>query len=221
MIGSGGDLETFLYLAPIILVSLVLHELAHAVVATKFGDPTPREQGRLTLNPLPHLDPFGTAMFAITYFSTGLIFGWARPVIVDTRYLRHPQRQMAVIAAAGPATNFVIAIAFAAYIVYGPVAVSDVAASVIFLSFSLNIVLGVFNLLPIPPLDGSRIVAAFMNEATYSAWRKLDQYGFFVIFGIIIVFNEQWVTLFSSALSHVETWMFLLVGGSGRTAEYL
>jgi Zn-dependent protease len=191
----------------------VLHELAHAVVATKYGDPTPREQGRLTLNPIPHLDPFGTAMFAISYFSTGFLFGWARPVMVDTRYLRRPQQQMAVIAAAGPATNFLIAILFAAYIVHGPIPESEVARRVILLSFSVNVVLGVFNLIPIPPLDGSRIVAAAMNEATYSAWRKLDEYGFFVILGIIVLFNEQWSTLFGSALDHVEVWAIRLVGG--------
>ena len=108
------SLETFLYLAPLLLVSLVLHELAHALVATRLGDPTPREQGRLTLNPLPHLDPLGTTMFVLTAFVSSFIFGWARPVIVQPRYFRRPQLDMALVALAGPATNFLLALACAA-----------------------------------------------------------------------------------------------------------
>ena len=84
------DLGTFLWLIPFLIVSLVLHELAHALVATKLGDPTPRREGRLTLNPIAHLDPLGTIMFAVTYFTTGLMFGWARPVMVDARRFRQP-----------------------------------------------------------------------------------------------------------------------------------
>jgi Zn-dependent protease len=210
---NGGDLETFLYLAPVILVSLVLHELAHALVATRYGDPTPREQGRLTLNPIPHLDPFGTAMFAITYFTSGFMFGWARPVMVNTNYLRRPQQQMAVIAAAGPATNFVLAVAIAAFILHGPLTPFSEADTVLQYAYQVNVVLGIFNLLPIPPLDGSRIVAAAMNEATYTRWSQLDQYGFFVIFGVIIVFNEQWSTFLGSALDHTTEVIVRLVGG--------
>jgi Zn-dependent protease len=97
--------------------------------------------------------------------------------------------------------------------VHGPIPDSGVARNVIVLSFFLNIVLGVFNLIPIPPLDGSRIVAAAMNEATYTRWAQLDQYGFFVIFGIIIVFNRQWTTFFGSLLDHTESVIFRLVGG--------
>ncbi len=210
---NGGDVQTFLYLAPIIIVSLVLHELAHALVATRFGDPTPREQGRLTLNPIPHLDPFGTALFAITYFTTGFLFGWARPVMVDTRYLRKPQQQMAVIAAAGPATNFVLAILIAAFLIHGPVTPFSEADDVLQYAYQVNVVLGIFNLLPIPPLDGSRIVAAAMNEATYARWRQLDQYGFIAIFGVIIVFNEQWSEFLGSALEQTTEVIVRLVGG--------
>jgi Zn-dependent protease len=207
------DLETFLYLAPIIIVSLVLHELAHAIVATKFGDPTPREQGRLSLNPIPHLDPLGTAMFAITYFSTGFLFGWARPVIVDTRYLRRPQQQMAVIAAAGPATNFVLAILLAALIIHGGIDPFSEVDTVLQYAYTVNVVLGIFNLLPIPPLDGSRIVAAVMNEATYSRWRQLDQYGMIGIFALLFVFNRQWSTFLGSAMDHTTRVIVWIVGG--------
>ncbi len=207
------DVETFLYLAPVILVSLVLHELAHAIVATKFGDPTPREQGRLTLNPLPHLDPMGTALFAITYFTTGFVFGWAKPVMVDTRYLRKPQQQMAVIAVAGPATNFLLAVVIAGIIIHGGITPFSEVDTVLNYAYQVNVVLGIFNLLPIPPLDGSRIVAAAMNEATYVRWQQLDQYGFIAIFAVIIVFNEQWSRFMSSALSETTDVIVRLVGG--------
>ena len=157
------DLETFLYLLPVLLVSLTLHELAHAVVATRLGDPTPREQGRLTLNPLAHIDPLGTAMFAITYFLTGFIFGWAKPVLVDARRFRRPKESMALVAAAGPAVNFLIALGCAAIGIH----VDNLGArtvDVLELAFELNIILGLFNLIPIPPLDGSRIVGAVMSQ---------------------------------------------------------
>ena len=96
------SLETFLYLVPFLLVSLVLHELAHAYVATWLGDPSPRADGRLSLNPIVHLDPLGTAMFAITALVSNFIFGWAKPVMINPRAFRRPQVDMAIVAAAGP-----------------------------------------------------------------------------------------------------------------------
>ncbi len=106
------DLELFLYLVPVLIASMTLHELAHALVATLLGDPTPREQGRLTVNPIVHLDPVGTAMFALTYFLSNFIFGWAKPVLVQPRYFRRPKEGMALVAVAGPVTNFLIALVF-------------------------------------------------------------------------------------------------------------
>jgi Zn-dependent protease len=205
------DLETFLWLIPFLLVSLVLHELAHAVVATKLGDPTPREQGRLTLNPIAHLDPLGTVMFGVTYFTTGLLFGWARPVLVDMRRFRHPKQGMAIVAAAGPATNFLLALAAIAYIVHGNPEGRwfDVAVQ----AFTVNIVLGIFNLIPIPPLDGSRIVGAFLPDRAYASWAAFDQYGMFVLFGVIILFQAEFLTLMEDAYRETGQFMIALVGG--------
>ena len=206
------DLETFLYLLPILLVSLTLHELAHAVVATKLGDTSPREQGRLTLNPLAHLDPLGTAMFAITYFVTGFIFGWAKPVLVDARRFRRPKEWMALVAAAGPAVNFLIALGCAGVAVHlddlGPRTVD-----VLELAFQLNIILGLFNLIPIPPLDGSRIVGAAMSNATYARWAALDQYGMIALFAVILLFQDEFFTLFESAFDRSADVMIRIVGG--------
>jgi Zn-dependent protease len=205
------DLETFLWLIPFLLASLVLHELAHAVVATRLGDPTPRQEGRLTLNPIPHLDPIGTLMFAVTYFTTGLMFGWARPVLVQPRYFRRPKEGMALVAAAGPATNFVLALVAIAYIVHGnPTGLwFDVAVQ----AFTVNIVLGIFNLIPIPPLDGSRIVGAFLPDRAYASWSALDQYGMFALFGVIILFQSEFFTLMEDAYAQTADFMVRVVGG--------
>jgi Zn-dependent protease len=206
------DLETFLYLLPVLLVSLTFHELAHALVATRLGDPTPGEQGRLTLNPLAHIDPLGTAMFALTYFLTGFIFGWAKPVLVDARRFRKPKESMALVAAAGPAVNFLIALGCAGIAVH----VDDLGTrtvDVLELAFELNIILGLFNLIPIPPLDGSRIVGALMSNATYARWAALDQYGMLALFAVILLFQNEFFTLFQSAFDHSADVMIRIVGG--------
>jgi Zn-dependent protease len=205
------DLELFLYLVPVLLVSMTLHELAHALVATRLGDPTPREQGRLTLNPIVHLDPVGTAMFALTYFLSNFIFGWARPVIVQPGYFRRPKQGMALVAVAGPVTNFLIALVFVAALVHFEF--DERTTRVLVLSYYVNVVLGIFNLLPIPPLDGSRIVAAGMTDALHARWSALDRYGILILFGVIVLFREPFFEVIGSALAHTTELMVRLVGG--------
>jgi Zn-dependent protease len=205
------SLETFLYLAPFLLVSLVLHELAHAYVATWLGDPTPREHGRLTLNPIVHLDPLGTAMFAITAFASPFIFGWARPVLVQPRYFRRPQVDMALVAAAGPAMNFAIALGCVVYLIHGDPTgrTFDVAVR----AWEVNLVLGIFNLLPVPPLDGSRIVGAILPRHLYLRWAQLDQVGMLALFGLIFVFNDQFWEVFGEVRDRSAEFMVRIVGG--------
>jgi Zn-dependent protease len=205
------DLELFFYLVPVLLASMTLHELAHALVATRLGDPTPREQGRLTLNPIAHLDPVGTAMFAMTYFLSNFIFGWARPVLVQPRYFRRPKEGMALVAVAGPVTNFLIALVFVAALVHFEFGVRT--TEVLVLSYYVNVVLGIFNLLPIPPLDGSRIAGAVMTDATYARWSALDRYGILILFGVILVFREPFFEVIGSALDHTTEFMVRIVGG--------
>jgi Zn-dependent protease len=205
------ELELFLYLVPLLVGSMVLHELAHAVVATRLGDPTPREHGRLTLNPLSHLDPLGTAMFGITFWLSSFMFGWAKPVIVQPRYFRRPKEGMALVAVAGPVTNFLIAIAVAAVLVH--VDVSAGTFDVLALLYQVNIILGVFNLLPVPPLDGSRIVAVLLSDAAYERWRALDQYGMLAIFALIFLFRDPFFELIGSAYENITEVVIELVGG--------
>ena len=205
------DIETFLFLVPILFVSMTLHELAHAVVATRLGDPTPREQGRLSLNPIVHLDPMGTLMFVATYFLSNFLFGWAKPVSVNPRYFRRPKEGMAVVAFAGPATNFVIALVCLAVVVH--LDVGHEGFKVIARSYELNLVLGIFNLIPIPPLDGSRIVGALLPDPMYVRWAQLDQYGMFAVFGLLFLFGGEFQTLLGSAYSHSTNLMLRIVGG--------
>jgi Zn-dependent protease len=203
------DLETLLLLLPIVLVSLTLHELAHAWVAWKLGDPTAREQGRLSLNPLVHLDPLGTLMFILTAVIANLPFGWARPVPVNAGYFRRPKEGMAIVAGAGPAMNFVLALVCIAIIRH--VELSDRAFEVLEKAWIVNVVLGLFNLIPVPPLDGSRIVGAVMTNAAYARWVQLDQVGMVVVFGAFFLFQSEITEALGDALRIVRDVMDVLV----------
>jgi Zn-dependent protease len=203
------DLETFLLLSPILLVSLTLHELAHAWVAWRLGDPTAREQGRLTLNPIVHLDPLGTLMFVLTAILVNLPFGWARPVPVNPSYFRRAKEGMAIVAAAGPAVNFLLALLCWAIVRH--VELGGTATEVMVNAYIVNVVLGLFNLIPLPPLDGSRIVGVLMDNATYARWLSLDFIGMAVVFGLFVVFRNQFATVLSDVLTTVTRFMDVLV----------
>ncbi|HSE81618.1 MAG TPA: site-2 protease family protein [Gaiellaceae bacterium] len=201
--------EIFVWLIPFLLVSLVLHELAHAYVATWLGDPSPRSDGRLSLNPIVHLDRLGTAMFVITALVSDFIFGWAKPVMVSPRYFRRPQIDMALVAAAGPATNLLLALGCVAWLIHGNL--EGTLEDVVIRAFEVNVVLGVFNLIPIPPLDGSRIVAAVMPRVLHARWAQLDQVGMIALFAVIFVFNEQFWEVFSEVLDETTRVMVNIV----------
>ncbi len=173
-------------LVPVLLVSLMLHELAHGLVAYWLGDPTAKRAGRLSLNPIKHLDPLGTAMFFITYLLGWFVFGWAKPVPVSPYYFKNRQRGMALVGLAGPLTNFALAVAFVVLLNALRVDANGIVFEVLFLIFQVNIVLGIFNLIPVPPLDGSRVVGAFLPRRAYERWASFDQYGMFL--AIIVLF---------------------------------
>lgn len=203
------DLGTFALLFPIVLVSLTLHELAHAWVAWRLGDPTAKSQGRLTLNPIVHLDPLGTLMFVLTALIANLPFGWARPVPVDPRYFRRAKEGMAIVAAAGPLMNFLLALV--CWGVVRHVELSGQWTEVLEKAYIVNLVLGIFNLIPVPPLDGSRILGAVMDDATYVRWIRLDQYGMLVVFGAFFLFQEQFTRVLTDLIIHVTRVMDVLV----------
>ncbi len=206
------EIRVFVLLLPVIVASMVLHELAHAWTAWRLGDPTARRMGRLTLNPVPHVDPLGTAMFALTYLAAGVMFGWARPVPVVPGYFRDPQRGMAVVAVAGPLTNFALALVLTGLWIHGR-PTGPTALDVLEQAIVVNVVLGVFNLFPIPPLDGSRIVGAFMGPDTYRRWSALDRYGMLAILALFLVFQGPFMLLLGGAFDRVFAVLTLLVGG--------
>ena len=180
MSGPFDDLAGFalglLIKIPPLLLAVTVHELAHGLVADRLGDPTARLQGRLTLNPIPHIDPLGALAFIIAGF------GWAKPVPVNAYNLRHPVRDMALVAAAGPVSNFVLAFAgLLAFRLLPPIEAMPFLLvpikQMIRFVFLFNVGLGVFNLIPLPPLDGGHFLPYFLPRASWGAVHKLEQYG--------------------------------------------
>jgi len=171
--------EVLVLLIPVLLFALVFHEFSHAWVANKLGDPTARYSGRLTLNPMAHLDPFGTLMILFVGF------GWAKPVPVDTRYLSNPRVDMMRIAFAGPAANLLLAFVGGTIIRSGLVGGSF--AMMIILFTQINIMLAVFNMIPIPPLDGSQIFSGLMMRKNPELVIKLQTYGPQILLGLIMI----------------------------------
>ena len=169
---------------PMVLIALTFHELAHGIVSTKLGDPTPRMTGRLTVNPLAHLDPVGTLLMIFTGF------GWAKPVSINPRYYRDPKKGMALTALAGPMANFILsviamllyAVIFIVYKKTGVFAGSIGTISRITVTFvQLNLCFMVFNFIPIPPLDGSRILGLFLSNNAYFKIQQYERYSFILI----------------------------------------
>lgn len=168
----------FIITLPALLVSMVFHEVSHGYVAFRLGDETAMKQGRLSLNPLKHLDPLGSLMLFMTFFSSGgrMLFGWAKPVPINPRNFSNPQRGMMWVGIAGPASNFLLALVFSTLLRYWEPS-SEFFSLAIFRVFQLNVILMAFNLMPIPPLDGSRIVGGFLNPRLYMKWLQLDKHG--------------------------------------------
>lgn len=174
------NLTDYIYIVVAALFAIILHEIAHGLVSTWLGDPTPKRQGRLSLNPLKHLDPIGT--LCLIFFHVG----WAKPVVINPDYYKNKKRGMALVALAGPLMNFLLAI-FSIIIMAIFVKVNAYSNVLIIiynflLYFSvINLGLGLFNLIPIPPLDGSRILGAFLKDDTYEQYMKYERYGFIII----------------------------------------
>ncbi len=210
------SLPTFLHNLSFMLVPLlaavVLHEYAHGRVAHFFGDPTAKSLGRLTLNPLPHIDLYGTIIVPLILFLIpgGFIFGWAKPVPINAGKLHNPKRDMAIVAAAGPLMNLFLAVVsgllLALFLQIDPTLKDNwppqpgveprqdllgmilvpLTAMALF-SMLINIVLFAFNLLPIPPLDGSRVLVSLLPPKPAMALSRLEPYGMFVVLGLIMV----------------------------------
>jgi Zn-dependent protease len=211
---TGNDLFLrFIVTLPLLLVSLVMHELAHGWAAWKLGDPTAKLHGRLTLNPLKHLDVWGTIALVVTFVGSGgsFFFGWAKPVPISPWHFKDPQRGMMLVGAAGPAANFALAL-ISAGLVWLTYTWSLFAAQALALAFLLNVVLGVLNLIPVPPLDGSRVVGGFLPRDLYLRWVDLDRYGNYVFMGLLVVMLAA-PQVFQATIGRVLDWSYALLPG--------
>lgn len=194
-------------MAPPLLLSLTLHEYAHARVAYAFGDPTAKSMGRLTLNPLKHLDLFGTIMLFIAKF------GWAKPVPVNPHYFRNPRMGMLWVALAGPATNFTIALCAA--LTMRLLSIPDepgILALILQYTLIVNTYLAILNLLPVPPLDGSRILAGLLPDYLAEKVESLERYGLFLMAGLFLYISVVDPTLLRR-LTHPFTLFFRMIAG--------
>jgi len=180
------------FLIIVIMFSAIIHEVMHGVAADRLGDPTARYAGRLTLNPIPHLDLFGSILLPLMLSLSGspIFFGWAKPVPYNPYNLRgSPRWGEAIVAFAGPLSNFVIAL-IAALVIRANVLPVEVVSAV-FLVVVVNVMLGIFNLIPIPPLDGSKVLSALLPQGIrggYDAWRARLEFNPFLGFGLVLVF---------------------------------
>jgi len=177
-----------------VLFAIIVHEVSHGWVAKFLGDPTAQRLGRLTLNPVKHVDPIGTILVPalLVLLRTGFVFGWAKPVPVTWENLRHPKRDMAIVAAAGPASNLLMAIGWGLMVKLSlilPDGAAPVSEPLKYMGLGgilANVLLMVFNLLPLPPLDGGRVAVGLLPGPW--AWRlsRIEPYGFFILIGLMM-----------------------------------
>lgn len=204
-------IETIFFIIVLVL-SIVIHEVAHGYAANMLGDPTARLQGRLTLNPISHIDPLGSIILPgiLILISSPILFGWAKPVPYNPYNLRNAKWGEAIVAAAGPLVNILIAVVFALF-VRVTLADGDMGLETVFAGFIvyINMLLALFNLIPIPPLDGSKILKSLLPyhmAQTVSAWEaKLFQYGFFVTLLLVFLVIQLILPVFLRILDVLYT----------------
>ena len=188
-------IQRLIILVPPILFAITLHEVAHGWVALRFGDPTAKALGRLSLNPLRHIDPVGTVLVpAMMYFFSGFIFGWAKPVPVSFERLRYPKQDMILVALAGPVANLIMATGWMLVVMLG---IFSMTHSVFWIGqpcyymglvgIEINVLLGALNLLPIPPLDGSRVLTGLLPDRFGDLMRRIEPFGLLIL--LLLLFS--------------------------------
>ena len=188
----------------ILLFSLTVHEMAHAWTADRLGDPTARLLGRVSLNPIVHADVIGTIVFPlVSMVSNAPLIGWAKPVPVNLRFLRHPRRDYVLVAAAGPASNLILALFAALLLAIVPISpqtlgesnVSVPIAALLSRLVQLNVLLAVFNMIPIPPLDGGNVLAGLLPPSLAEIFNKVRPYGFVLLYALVLSGGFEMIVL--------------------------
>ncbi len=191
------DISISIFYLIVFLFSAIIHEVSHGAMAYKLGDPTAKDSGRLTLNPLKHIDPFGSVILPMILFvlKSPILFGWAKPVPYNLMFLKNPKRDGGLIALAGPMSNFIIAAAF-----YGIIAAMGVTHTVIdpnlpiflWIIIQVNVWLGIINLVPIPPLDGSKVLFMALPKKAYFIERLLEKNGPILLLILLVLLTFFW-----------------------------
>jgi len=202
-----------------VIFAITVHEVAHGWVAKKLGDPTAQRLGRLTLNPLKHIDPIGTILVpGLLLLLGGFVFGWAKPVPVTWENLKHPKRDMALVAAAGPGANFIMAILWGMVAKMGMFSFTDMqwaAQPMVAMGLAgvaINVVLMVLNLLPLPPLDGGRVLAGLLPGPWAWQLNRIEPYGFFIL--LVLMVSGLLGRIIGPPLIMVQNLVFSLLGVS-------
>lgn len=173
----------------IVLFSVIIHEVMHGVMALRFGDRTALHAGRLTLNPLPHIDPIGTVLIPFLLILTGspILFGWAKPVPVNPFNFRDIRKGEFFVSIAGILANLTLAIIAGLIVGFASNSLSPVVGSALLFTIDINLILAVFNLLPVPPLDGSKILMSFLPPHLAAEYQKLERYGLFILLFLLLI----------------------------------
>lgn len=206
----------FIFFILILFISITLHEYFHGWMASKLGDPTPKESGRLTLNPLAHIDPFGTIIlpFLLLMLSRGAFsFGYAKPVPINPYHFKNPKKDIMWVGLAGPLANFFIVFCLVALLKIGISFFPQEFTAVIIQGIFINLVLGMFNLIPIPPLDGSKIAASFLSNKLYYQYLKMERVGFLIILLLMAAGFFRWVLFYAIfPFTHIILYLFGIKG---------
>ena len=200
-----------------ILLAITLHEAAHAYAALRLGDDTALKAGRISINPLRHIDPVGTILLpALLYFTAGFMFGFAKPVPVNFAGLNNPRRDMVWVAVAGPASNVIMAAIASALFAFtssdGGLA-SEWIREALVMAMAINVILAVFNMLPIPPLDGGRVAVGLLPNALAYPLARLERFGIFLVLGVVLLLPMIGINFFGGVILPVAQFVLTLIGG--------
>lgn len=209
------DIMNFLQLVSVsvvpVLLAITAHEAAHAYVAKLAGDDTAYRLGRVTLNPIPHIDVLGTIIIPLLCLAVGgFMFGWAKPVPINPSKMKFPRKSPFWVALAGPFSNFIMAIMWALFALlmmqdFVGSWIADPLFEMAKVGITINLILMIFNLLPIPPLDGGRMTACFLKRQALATWNKIEPYGFFIVLGLS--FTGLLATYWITPWMHVFSWI--------------